>query len=179
LDATQLVSETQGQEVATSEPAKFCPDCGTPTEGARFCSNCGRGTVAQSTVTTDHSPAAAIPIDDEEREVWRGAPDPLLSPVAAKTTAYVLTTERLKVSSGVVGRRADQMELFRVKDVQVKKNLRNRTRNRGDLFVISVDKSTPLLKLESIQNPDAVAETIRNVVSDSRRRHGVVSREFM
>jgi hypothetical protein len=116
---------------------------------------------------------------EHEREVWRGAPDPLLSPVAAKTTAYVLTTERLRVSSGVVGRRADQMELFRVKDVRVEKNLRNRTRSRGDVIVISVDRSTPVLKLESIEDPERVAEMVRNLVRDSRQRHGVVARELM
>jgi hypothetical protein len=167
-------------EVAASPPpAKFCPDCGTPTEGAKFCPNCGRATGVQPPQTTGPASGAGVALDADEREVWRGAPDPLLSPVAAKTTTYVLTTERLKVSSGVVGRRADQMELFRVKDVRVKKNLRNRTRSRGDVVVISVDQSTPVLKLESIPDPESVAELIVNLVRDSRRRHGVVSRELM
>jgi uncharacterized membrane protein YdbT with pleckstrin-like domain len=118
-------------------------------------------------------------VDEAEREVWRGAPDPLFSPVDAKTTTYTLTNQRLRVDSGVVGKRHSQLELFRVKDVNVRRSLKHRARGRGDLVVTSTDPSTPKLKLEAIENPEEVAETMRGLVMAARQRMGITTREFM
>lgn len=121
--------------------------------------------------------APSAPPDDQENEVWRGTPDPVLSPVAARTTTYVLTNRRLNVTSGLLGKKGESLELFRVKDVSVKKSLPQRTRGRGDLIVRSTDPSTPELKLESVPDPDGVAETVRRLVEDARRKHNIILRE--
>ena len=155
--------------------AKFCPNCGTPLQGAKFCPECGASGVMGATAT----PPAADVEDVEEQEIWRGTPDTLLSPVAGRTTTYVLTNERIKVDSGLVGRRAEQIELFRVKDVVVGKGLMQRSRGRGDLKVVSTDPSTPALYFQSIEQPDTVAELIRKAAREARRRHGVSMRENM
>lgn len=170
--------------------AKFCPECGTATNGAKFCPECGTSTTLGSTDTAD-TPATAEAADatpvapappaaaDEEREVWRGTPDPVLSPLAAKTNTYVITNERVKVDSGAMRKRAESMELFRIKDISVKKSMTQRSRGRGDLTITSTDPSTPSITLESIQKPDDVAETLRSLVRDARREHGVMTHERM
>jgi hypothetical protein len=155
--------------------AKFCPNCGTALQGAKFCPECGASGVLGASTT---QPTADVD-NAEEQEVWRGAPDPLLSPVAGRTTTYVLTSERIRVDSGLVGRRAEQIELFRVKDVVVAKGLMQRSRGRGDLKIVSTDPSTPALYFQSIEEPDTVAELIRKAARDARRRHGVAMRENM
>jgi hypothetical protein len=161
--------------------AKFCPQCGTATSGAKFCPECGASTLigAAAGSSVEARPADPAAEEDAEREVWRGAPDPLFSPVDAKTTTYTLTTERLRVDSGLVGKRHSQMELFRVKDVNVRRSLKHRTRGRGDLVVTSTDPSSPELKLEAIENPEEVAETMRGLVMAARQRMGITTREFM
>lgn len=159
--------------------AKFCPECGTPTNGARFCPECGAATtmgVPSAARSVSESPPA--PADAEgEREVWRGTPDPVLSPVAARTTSYVLTTERMKVVSGLLGRKGDQMELYRVRDIRVTKSLTQRARKRGDVVIVSADAMAPVLTLESIANPDGFVDALRKHVAEARKRHGVVTRE--
>jgi uncharacterized membrane protein YdbT with pleckstrin-like domain len=125
------------------------------------------------------TPASAALDEPEEVEVWRGGPDSLTSPVAGRTTTYVITTERIKVDSGLVGRRAEQIELFRVKDVVVGKSLVQRSRGRGDVKIISTDPSTRALYFQSIERPEEVAETIRKAAREARRRHGVSMRENM
>ncbi|MCI6675854.1 MAG: SPFH domain-containing protein [Clostridiales bacterium] len=36
------MANAMGMQTNTSAAPKFCPNCGTPTNGARFCSNCGQ-----------------------------------------------------------------------------------------------------------------------------------------
>jgi uncharacterized Zn finger protein (UPF0148 family) len=158
--------------------AKFCSECGTALDGAKFCPECGHpaeGAPAQAAPT----PADPIPADGTEREVWSGTPDPVLSPVAAKSTKYVITTERIKVESGTLRKRTESLELFRVKDISVKKSMTQRTRGRGDLRITSTDASTPEVKFESVSDPDDVAETLRGLVREDRQRHGVTTQERM
>lgn len=162
--------------------SKFCPECGTPTQGAKFCPECGTSTVLGATNTVQASAATAqgsTSTADEEIEVWRGTPDPVLSPIAAKTTQYVLTTKRLNYSGGLIGKRGESMELFRIKDVSVKKSMTQRARGRGDVVVRGVDLSTPDVKLESVLEPDRVAERIRELVGQARQRQNIILREGM
>jgi hypothetical protein len=155
--------------------AKFCSECGTATEGAKFCPECGNPTSGEGAAPV--SAAAPDIAPAEEREVWRGAPDSVLSPVASRTTSYVLTTERLKVASGTLSKKSESLDLFRVKDIQVKKSLKQRARSSGNVTVTSSDSSTPQFVLESVQDPDTVAETLRKLVSGARGRHGVTTQE--
>jgi uncharacterized Zn finger protein (UPF0148 family) len=162
--------------------AKFCPECGTATQGAKFCPECGTSTTMGGEATPAVSAPAAAPASPAEHfetHVWSGAPDPVLSPVAAKTNKYRLTTERLLVEKGLVGKKADSLDLFRVKDVQVKKSMTQRARGRGDVTVNSTDVSSPALTLESVQEPDKVADQIRELVRASRAKHNVGTREMM
>lgn len=129
-------------------------------------------------MTATAEPAAPT-TDEPERDVWAGTPDPVLSPVAAKSHKYRITTERVVVEQGLMGKKADSLDLFRVKDLQVKKSMTQRARGRGDLTITSTDATTPHLKLESIQGPDDVAEQLRGLVRESRKRHGVIVREGM
>jgi hypothetical protein len=175
------VGPSEEDRVAT---AKFCPECGTATNEAKFCPECGTSTTIGASdpePASIASEAAPTPTaaDEGEREVWRGTPDPVLSPMAAKTNSYVITNERLKVDSGTLRKRAESMELFRIKDISVKKSMTQRSRGRGDLKITSTDPSTPEITLESIQKPDEVAETLRKLVRDARLQHGVVTHERM
>lgn len=162
--------------------AKFCSECGTPTEGAKFCPECGTPTSAAASNASLPAPPSAdegSPVEQEETVVWEGSPDPVLSPVAARTTKYTITTERLRFSSGMLGKKSESLELFRVKDVNVKRSIKQRARGRGDLTITSTDSTTPSFTLESIQDPESVAETIRSLAREARQRSGVRTQEFI
>jgi uncharacterized Zn finger protein (UPF0148 family) len=176
--------------------AKFCPECGSPTQGGKFCPECGTATalgVAQQEtdaaamvpaegepITATSAPdEAPIDLDDDEREVWSGVPDAMLSPVAKRTTKYVITSERIRFSSGLMGKKMESLDLFRIKDIQVKKSMTQRARGKGDVRVTSTDPSTPMFTFESIAGPEEVAETLRKLVQDARRKHGVATQERM
>jgi uncharacterized membrane protein YdbT with pleckstrin-like domain len=118
-------------------------------------------------------------MDEKEREIWRGTPDPVLSPMAARTTIYNLTNERVMVRSGSLRKKAESLELLRVKDISVKKSLTQRGRGRGDVRITSTNPSTPHVTFESIEKPEEVAETLRGVVRTARKQSAVVTQERM
>ena len=85
----------------------------------------------------------------------------------------------MKVESGLVRKKSEVLELFRVKDVSVKKGMTQRTRGCGDVEVTSTDPSTPKLTLTWITEPDAVAEQIRQLAREARKWAGVITQERM
>lgn len=156
--------------------AKFCPECGAKAEGAKFCPECGTAFNGQTTA----APAAASVATEEEheeREVWSGQPDRVFAPMNRRSAKYILTTERLRVESGMLRKAAESLDLWRVQDVSVRKGMTQRTRGCGDVIVTSADATTPVLGLVWIKEPDQVAEQIRQVAREARKRHGVVTQE--
>ena len=142
------------------DEAKFCPHCGMFSNRSDICANCG----------TPFGGAPAAPPCGEE-EVWRGHPDPILSPLAARMTTYIVTSERVIVSSDVLTK-SDSMDLFRVKEVLVEKNMKQRLRGVGTLTIIPANNLSPELVFQSIPQPDEVAETIRQLIVKAAKGPG-------
>lgn len=158
--------------------AKFCPECGAAAAEAKFCPECGTALNGQASAP-ESAAASAPPVEenDEEREVWQGTPDRVFASMGERSAKYVLTTERLRVESGALRKKAESLDLWRVQDVSVKKSLTQRSRGAGDVIVKSADATTPTLELHWIKEPDDVAETIRKTAREARKRHGVVTQE--
>ncbi len=89
------------------------------------------------------------------------------------------SNERVRVETGTLRKRAESLELFRVKDIAVKKSLTQRSRGRGDLRITSTDPSTPEVTFLPIEKPDEVAETLRGLVRTARKQAGVLTQERM
>ena len=93
-----------------------------------------------------------------------------------RCTRYTLTSQRLRYTHGVLNRRHDDMELYRVKDVTVKEPLIQRVVGLGTLRLVTSDATTPEMRLPAIKEPLVVMEAIREQVETLRRARGV--REF-
>lgn len=157
---------------------KFCPECGASAEGMKFCPECGAALNGNALAAATASAATAeVDAEEEEGELWSGEPNKVFASMGERTNKYVLTTERLRVESGMMRKRSESLDLWRVKDVSVKKSMTQRTRKCGDVEVTSADPSTPKLTLAWIPNPDDVAEEIRRAAREARKRHGVLSQE--
>ena len=111
--------------------------------------------------------------DGEERILWQGRP--FLSLVER----YTLTTERLKISRGMVGRQVENFELIRMQDIDYKQNIAERVTNLGDITIKGQDASNPEIVLRNVVNPEEVYETLRKAWLEARKRHGLQFREYM
>jgi len=178
----------------------YCPDCGAKNDAdARFCDNCGRQlqdvreTVEATTRVTvgdekdaggrvladDRRPVGDDPFEEPggERVLWEGRPSKLWSPRMALTNRYKLTNQRLILTYGFIGRRTEEIDLFRVNDVGVKQHPLERITGIGDIFLASADQSTPVRYLHNVPQPDRVKDLIREASRQERQRRRVLLRE--
>ncbi|GEP41829.1 PH domain-containing protein [Brevifollis gellanilyticus] len=90
-----------------------------------------------------------------------------------KCTHYELTTQRLKISTGVLNRQLDELELFRVKDYAMDQPLALRLVGLGNLTLVTSDASTPTVAMRAIANVEDVREKLRTAVQAERDRKRV------
>lgn len=77
------------------------------------------------------------------------------------------------VKQGIVTKKRDEIELYKIKDIIVKQKNIDKMMNVGDIELISSDESTPSLNLKRIKNPLVVKEAIRNAVKLAKKEAGV------
>jgi len=73
---------------------------------------------------------------------------------------YRLTNRRLFVSTGLMRRRRDQMELLRVKDVYTRQTLVERWMRLGTVVVVSTEKELPIFYLSGVDDPKEVMDLV-------------------
>lgn len=89
---------------------------------------------------------------------------------------YELTEQRLYERSGILFRRAEVLELYRVLDLSVERPFFQGLVGAGRVVLTTRDASTPRIVLEAVPDPLAVADLIRDHVERCRVAKGV--REF-
>lgn len=90
-----------------------------------------------------------------------------------RATTYELTTQRLRIMRGILNRRLDELELYRVKDYVLEQPLFLRLLGLGNLTLLTSDASTPSLALRAIAGASDVREQLRNAVQTERDRKRV------
>lgn len=90
-----------------------------------------------------------------------------------KCTSYELTTQRLRIRSGVLNKRVDDLELFRVRDYSMEQPLMLRLVGLGHLTMITSDATTPSVSIRAIPGVEAVREKLRTAVQAERDRKRV------
>lgn len=111
--------------------------------------------------------------DGGEEVLWEGRP------FLSINTKYIITTERLRLVEGVLGKDRQDIELVRVQDLDQSQSVTERMFNIGDIHVRSHDRDRPEAVLRNVQDPEKVHEILRRAVLDARKRHKFSYREEM
>ena len=90
-----------------------------------------------------------------------------------KNKIYELTTERLKTTEGVFSKVTDTLELYRVKDLEMRQPFLYRIARIENVQVNTSDASSPLVLMEAIPSAVALGDKIRNQVEVIRAQKGV------
>lgn len=94
-------------------------------------------------------------------------------------TKYLLTEEKLLIRSGFLSTREEEVRLYRILDVTLKRSIRQRIWGLGTIHCCSADKSTPEFDILAVKNSEWVKETLSDLIEKERSRKRVSSREFM
>ena len=87
-------------------------------------------------------------------------------------TRYTLTDERLKITSGLLTKKVDEIELFRIKDTKVTQTFLNRLVGIGTISVISSDETENVI-ISYLPNSINRREEIRDYSNKSREKKGI------
>lgn len=90
-----------------------------------------------------------------------------------RATFYELTTQRLRITTGILNRRLDELELYRVKDYVLEEPLLFRMLKLGNLNIVTSDSSSPLIAMHAISDVHDVREKLRAAVQSERDRKRV------
>ena len=86
---------------------------------------------------------------------------------------YEISSEELRYYSGILHRKHEFIELYRLKDYKIDRPFVFRIFGMGNLTIYTSDKTTPVFKMEAIKNPRKIYKTLRGLVEQNRREKHV------
>ncbi len=111
--------------------------------------------------------------DQAEQVLWEGRPFLSLS------EHYVITTERLKIYKGMFARDMENIELIRIKDMDVNQGMSERMLGIGDLILHGHDDTAARIVLRNVSKPQDVFEILRKAWLDARKKYGLQFRDYV
>jgi uncharacterized membrane protein YdbT with pleckstrin-like domain len=131
-----------------------------------------------------------------EETIWRGSPSQkkdiglyilcvlfcwLIVPIfiglarffQTKCHVFELTSERLKMTEGVFSKKTETLELYRVKDIEVRQPFIFRTLGIENIVLTTSDASSPVVHLDAIPKAVGLADKLRNQVEIIRQQKRV------
>ena len=101
----------------------------------------------------------------------------LLKMVKLKMTHYEVSAERIEWSRGIFDRRVDNLDMFRVIDLRLRRSLLDCIFGIGTVTLITTDKTDPEFTFEKIRNSRRLYDVIKKASLDADRRNRVLHLE--
>jgi uncharacterized membrane protein YdbT with pleckstrin-like domain len=98
--------------------------------------------------------------------------------LVVRTQVFELTSERLRVTSGVINQKIDEIELYRVKDSQMIRPWWMRLTGLASIALETSDRTLPQLVIPAIHGGEKVRELLRKHVELERDRKRVRETDF-
>lgn len=138
---------------------------------------------------------------ETERLIWKGGPShwrdlgfhllcllfsPLVFPIgmaiwryfSTSSEQFEITSERIRMRSGVFSRRLEEMELCRVKDSSLEQPFLFRLVGLSNIVIKTSDATTPRIEIPAISDAQKVREELPISVEQMRDRKGVREVDF-
>ena len=94
-------------------------------------------------------------------------------------TKYALNEERLFIETGFLNKTEDEVRLYRIMDVSLKRSFWQRIFRVGTIHCCSADKSLGDFDIMSVKNPKDVKEQLSQLIEAQRMAKKVTNHEFM
>ncbi|BAW79807.1 hypothetical conserved protein [Candidatus Nitrosoglobus terrae] len=129
----------------------------------------------------------------EEKEIWSGTPSQIVNLstfiicglffwliiplfiilwqwLVVKNTQYELTTHRLKIRQGVINKKMDDLELYRVRDYSLEQPLLLRWFGLENIILQTSDRTDPVVIIRAVKNGEELQGKIREAVEACRAK---------
>lgn len=94
-----------------------------------------------------------------------------------KSTYYEVTPRRIEHSRGILIRKIDNLDMFRVEDIKLRRNLLDYFFGIGTVILFTSDKSDPVFTFRKIRRPKLLYKCIKSASLQADSREGVVHLE--
>jgi uncharacterized membrane protein YdbT with pleckstrin-like domain len=94
-------------------------------------------------------------------------------------TRYRLTDDKLIVSTGIFSINEEEIRLYRIMDVTLKRSFGERLFSLGTIHLCSSDMTTPEIDIKRVRQSADVKEMLSDMVEAARKKNRVSAREFM
>ena len=94
-------------------------------------------------------------------------------------TRYSLSEDRIFLEKGFLNINADEVLLYRVRDLELNLKLTQRIFGVGTVWVHSSDQSIPHLELKNVKKPREVKEMIHRAVEEAKEKRSMRTMEIM
>ncbi len=94
-------------------------------------------------------------------------------------TKYRLTNEKLLINTGVFSTKEEEVQLYRIMDLTLKRSLWQRLFNLGTIHCCSGDKTTPEFDIKDIKNSTMVKELLSEKIEIQREKRRISGREYL
>ncbi len=98
--------------------------------------------------------------------------------IETRATRHELTTERIRLCSGVFNQQMDDVELYRVKDTSMERPFWYRVFGLSTLIIETSDRSQPRIEIKAVHRGDELRETLRKQVEFWRDKKRVREVDF-
>lgn len=98
--------------------------------------------------------------------------------VSTKSESFTLTTERLRLRSGVFNQVFDEVELYRIKDISFSRSAVQRIYGLGTVTLLTSDRGQENCLIDSVRSSEELREFLRTQVEIIRDRKRVREVDF-
>jgi uncharacterized membrane protein YdbT with pleckstrin-like domain len=118
-----------------------------------------------------------VPALEKNRLVLLGLALPVLWAlgrwIGTRCHRYEVTSERVKITTGLLSRRTNELELYRVRDYSVVEPFWLRLLGCGNVVLVTADRTTPEVVLRAVPRAAALKDQIRTHTERMRQKRGV------
>lgn len=114
--------------------------------------------------------------NEDSKVLWNDRKRILGMPISF--TKYQLGDSRLTKKSGLIKTEVDETLLYRVLDVKMTQTLGQKILRVGTVTIYCADKSTPILELKNVKEPDKVRRFLSKLVEEKRDEKRVTGKEM-
>ncbi len=110
-----------------------------------------------------------------EQVLWQGKPSSILDKAkgSLNSVEYIITNERIRIKSGLIGKKEDEIDLVRINDLKVEQSIKDRVQGVGKIIMTTTDALSPVCVLESIKDVNDVKEVLRTAIREAKQSQGV------